>query len=398
VDAAFVASSLEERLMLPIVCFAKDWTEDPTSNNHVMRLLARQTPVLWLNSIATRAPSLGDKGDLEKIVRKLRSFTEGSREVAPGLHVATPIVLPLPASPAAREVNARILQAFVWAHRKKLGIDRFQLWSFLPAAERYVGMLGESLAVYYCTDEWSQFRGVDRTATVAMEQRLLRKVDLCFATSPTLVAAKATSGADVRLASHGVDRDHFARALDGDLATPPELAGVRGPVVGFFGLLEDWIDHELAAFCADARPDWTFVFIGKAKVDVSALAARKNVVLVDRRPYESLPAYCKHFTVALCHFRQNELTMHVNPIKLREYASAGVPVVATDIPGCHGYPEWCTVAGDREAFLGALDHWVASDTPAARRVRSEAMKAETWDARVSAIRDAVEDKLAEKRR
>ena len=215
--------------MLPIVCFAKDWSEDPTSNNHVMRLLARKTPVLWLNSIATRVPSLGDKGDVEKIVRKLRSFTEGAREVAPGLHVATPIVLPLPASPVAREINTRILQAFVWSHRRKLGMDRFQLWSFLPAAERYVGTLGESLAVYYCTDEWSQFRGVDQAATAAMEERLLRKVDLCFATSPTLVASKGRSGADVRLASHGVDREHFATAMHGDLPTPPELTHVRPP-------------------------------------------------------------------------------------------------------------------------------------------------------------------------
>jgi glycosyltransferase involved in cell wall biosynthesis len=384
--------------MLPIVCFAKDWSEDPTSNNHVMRLLARRTPVLWLNSIATRTPSLGDRGDVQKIVRKLQSFTQGSREVAPGLHVATPIVLPLPASPLAREVNARILNAFVWAHRQKLRIDRFQLWSFLPAAERYVGTLGESLSVYYCTDEWSQFRGVDREATVAMEQRLLRKVDLCFATSPTLVASKAESGADVRLASHGVDREHFARALDDDLTLPPEIAHVQGPVVGFFGLLEDWIDHELAAWCADQRPDWTFVFIGKAKVDVSALAARKNVILVDRRPYESLPAYCKRFTVALCHFKRNDLTLHVNPIKLREYASAGVPVVATDIPGCHGYPDWCTVAGDRASFLAALDHWVHTDTPERRRTRSESMRAETWEARVAAIQDAVDEKLGARRR
>ena len=27
-----------------IVCFAKDWFEDPTSNNHVMRVLARTNP------------------------------------------------------------------------------------------------------------------------------------------------------------------------------------------------------------------------------------------------------------------------------------------------------------------------------------------------------------------
>ncbi len=50
--------------MLPIVCFAKDWGLDPTSNDHVMRELARTTPVLWLESIATRAANLGERGDL----------------------------------------------------------------------------------------------------------------------------------------------------------------------------------------------------------------------------------------------------------------------------------------------------------------------------------------------
>ena len=43
---------------------AKDWSEDPTSNNHVMRLLARDNKVLWLNSIATRTPSLGSSSAL----------------------------------------------------------------------------------------------------------------------------------------------------------------------------------------------------------------------------------------------------------------------------------------------------------------------------------------------
>jgi hypothetical protein len=73
-------------------------------------------------------------------------------------------------------------------------------------------------------------------------------------------------------------------------------------------------------------------------------------------------------------------------------------VVATDIPGCHGYPEWCTVAADREAFLAALDHWVHTDTAERRRARSESMRAETWDARVEAIGDAVDEKLAARSR
>ena len=43
----------------------------------------------------------------------------------------------------------------------------------------------------------------------------------------------------------------------------------------------------------------------------------------------------KAFDVALCPFVLNELTRNVNPIKLREYLSAGLPVVSTVPDGPH---------------------------------------------------------------
>ncbi|HWE29435.1 MAG TPA: glycosyltransferase family 1 protein, partial [Polyangia bacterium] len=81
-----------------IICFAKDWSEDPTSNNHVMRLLAQDNEVLWLNSIATRTPKLSSGSDMAKIRRKLKSFTDGPQRVADHLSVFTPLVLPFPHS------------------------------------------------------------------------------------------------------------------------------------------------------------------------------------------------------------------------------------------------------------------------------------------------------------
>ena len=60
----------------PIVAFAKDWHEDPTSNHHVLRELAKTRRVLWLNSIATRKPKLSSGRDLGKIRRKLAEFIE----------------------------------------------------------------------------------------------------------------------------------------------------------------------------------------------------------------------------------------------------------------------------------------------------------------------------------
>ena len=81
-----------------IICFAKDWSETPTSNNHVMAELAKANKVLWLNSIATRTPNLASGRDIKKIFKKLASFLKGPTHIKDNLWVYTPIVLPLPYS------------------------------------------------------------------------------------------------------------------------------------------------------------------------------------------------------------------------------------------------------------------------------------------------------------
>ena len=128
-----------------IICFAKDWSEDPTSNNHVMRMLARDNKILWLNSIATRTPSLGSSSDVEKIKRKVKSFVDGPKQIGDGLSVFTPLVLPFPHNPAAVIANRQILRGTVGLFRRQLGMDAFQLWSFIPTAVEYFGHLGADI-------------------------------------------------------------------------------------------------------------------------------------------------------------------------------------------------------------------------------------------------------------
>jgi glycosyltransferase involved in cell wall biosynthesis len=368
-----------------IICFAKDWSEDPTSNNHVMRLLARDNEVLWLNSIATRAPKLSSGSDMAKIRRKLKSFADGPQRVTDHLSVFTPLVLPFPHSRAAVMLNQQILRATTAYFRRRLGMGDFQLWSFIPTAVEYFGKLGESFRVYYCTDEWSQFSYVDGARVTAMEEELCRKCDIVFTTSRTLLEKKRPWNRETHLASHGVDWAHFARALAPETVVPSEIAGLKHPVLGFFGLVQDWIDIDLIGWLAQQRPDWTIVMIGKVAVDHSHLKDIANIKWLGRKPYEELPAYCKGFDLGLIPFRINELTRNVNPIKLREYLSAGLPVVSTHLPECAQYPEWCTVADTREQFLSACDRALAEDSPEARRHRSDLMRAESWEHKVAEL-------------
>jgi glycosyltransferase involved in cell wall biosynthesis len=379
-----------------IVCFAKDWSEAPTSNNHVMMELAKSNRVLWLNSIATRTPNLGSARDVSKIFRKLVGFFAGARQAAPNLWVYTPIVLPFPHGKLAAALNRRILSATVWLLRKRLRMRRFQLWTFLPNTAQYVGALGESVSVYYCVDEWARFSHVDGKQIAVAEEALCRRVDIVFATSRSLVEAKGKFNPNTHLANHGVDHALFADALDPATQVPADLAEMSSPVIGFYGTIEDWVDLDLIAFLAGRRPDWSIAMIGTTRVDVSRLAKLPNVKFLGRKPHEQLPMYCKGLAVGLIPQKINELTRNMNPIKLREYLAAGLPVVATNLPEAAAMAAnaaettpFVRTARNYEEFERLVAEAIASDTPEFRRRRSESMRDQTWESRVRALGEIV---------
>ena len=379
-----------------IIAFSKDWDDNPASNHHVLRELAKTRRVLWLNSVATRAPRLATKRDLGRIARKLRDFARGPVNVENDLWVFTPLVLPLPHSSAARFLNGLILRASVRLLRARLRMREFQLWTFLPSVPDYVGKLGESLSVYYCVDEWSMFSYIDAEGTNEMEQALLQRVDCVFAVNEALAKRKGRFNRETYVATHGVHHDLFAAALDPD-AVPDDIAALPHPVIGFFGTLEDWVDLELIAEVAERRPDWSIVLIGPPLIDVELLSQMRNVHVLGPRPYEDLPAYSKDFDVGIIPYRASEQLRYRNPLKLREYLSAGLPVVSTATPETPEYDEWCAVASDADAFVNAIEAALEEDSPELRRERSEAMASESWEARVAKLVETVDEVAARKR-
>lgn len=367
-----------------IICFGNDWDGDPLSKKHIMVRLARRNRVLWINSIGNRNPTRSAR-DLRRMAAKLRQFASGLRQVADSVWVLAPIAVPFHGSAAARWINRRLLAAAIRSAAARLGFRDPITWSFLPSSAGVAGALGERLLVYHCVDEFSEFTGTDRGAILEMERQLVARADVQIVSSGPLYEAKKRLHPRTHLVTHGVDVEHFGRACDPATPVADELARLRRPVIGFFGLLADWVDLELVRSLAMARPRWSFALIGKADTDVSALQGLPNVLITGRRPYAELPNYCKGFDVAILPFVINTLTLAANPLKLREYLAAGLSVVATAIPEAERLAPHVRIARTRDQFLEQIGALLGAGSAGPQREISRSMLHESWDAKVEEL-------------
>jgi glycosyltransferase involved in cell wall biosynthesis len=380
-----------------IVCLSADWDQDPLSKHHIMRRLARHNRVLWVNSIGMRNPTISGS-DAARAWRKLDAFFRRRlREAAPNLQVLSPIVWPFHGSIMGDAVNKRLLAHQVrWAMRS-LGMRDPVLWTFLPNGEMLSGLLGERLLVYHITDDFTQFSGHPAREIDRMERRLIAKADVVIASSGHLAEIKAYGGMHIQVVGHGVEHAHFARALTISVdQLPADIKDAKRPVIGFYGELNDWIDTRMLAELARTRPQWTLALIGRIAVeagDISYLLDLPNVRWLGQKKFGELPGYCAAFDVALIPMKMNELTKSVNPLKLREYLAAGVPVISAPLPEVLSYGDAVAFAQTAPEYVAAIERSLEVGKGQAAAKLSQRVAGESWDSKVAEIEQLIEEAL-----
>lgn len=368
-----------------ILCFASGYEAPPTSKHHVMHLLAERNTVLWVNYHASRTPS-ANSSDMLYMARKLGQILCGMTHPRKNLHVLTPLVLPLPGRPWAQRLNRRLLELQIHSALRKIRTGPLQIWSFSPDISYLLDSFRAEKTLYYCVDDHANFSGYNAEQVLREEADLCRRSDLVVTTSSVLQEAKAPLNPNTMLVTHGVDYEHFSRALSNNLPAPPDIADIPHPRLGFFGLIRDWVDLDLLASVAKAQPEWHIVMIGDAdsNVELEKYLPIPNMHFLGRKPYADLPAYCKQFDVGLIPFKINALTAAVNPIKLREYLAAGLPVISTPMVEVERYRGEIEIVDTPETFITAANTCLAS-TAAERLQRTEAMRRETWPEKLNGI-------------
>jgi glycosyltransferase involved in cell wall biosynthesis len=272
------------------------------------------------------------------------------------------------------------------------------LWFNDPmAVTAFAGQLDEILIVYDCMDELSQFKGAP-PALLEREYELLEVADVVFCGGRKMRDKRLGVNANSHFYGTGVDCRHFGSALSPNLPVDAEIAALKGPVLGYFGVVDERIDYDLLAALAEANPAWHVVMVGPAtKVDPQSFPKRPNLHFLGGRPYAQLPSITKGFSVCLMPFALNEATEYINPTKALEYMAAGRPVVSTALDEVKSnFHTVARIARDHTEFIAMCRREV--EAPSRSRIaRGLKLASEnTWEAIVGKMEKHVAEALTSK--
>lgn len=380
-------SSVAEAGVDGVVCFAGvDWWYHNRGHSEcqIMRRLAAQVPVLWVNSIGMRMPAPG-RSDmvLTRYLRKLRSTLKGLRRDPSGMWVYSPLFLPR-VTRRAVELNGRLLDLQVGAILRWLGVRRPAAFVTVPTACAAVERPRYRRTVFNRSDAFSEFPEVDGPFIAELERRLFAHADDVIYVNHLLFSRERDRVRRAHFVDHGVDFAHFASVRDASgprVPAPPALEALPRPIIGFYGALDAYtVDLPLMIRVARAFPKATLLVIGPQAMEIDALLREPNVRYLGPVPYEALPAYAAHFDVGIMPWLRNEWIEACNPIKLKEYLALGFPVVSTRFPQLAPYEDLVAAADDADAFVAALEKALAERDPAAAERRRERVRHSSWDA------------------
>jgi len=270
-------------------------------------------------------------------------------------------------------------------------------WFYDPmTVKAFAGRMGEILTVYDCMDELSKFATAP-PEIIERELELLERADVVFTGGRRLFDAKSKFHDNCHFYGCGVDWEHFGLALDKDTKVPIEMASLKKPVLGYFGVVDERMDYELLARLADANPDRSVAMIGPVlKVDEQTLPRRKNLHFLGQQAYSDLPAFCKGFDVCIMPFAMNEATQFINPTKALEYMATGRPIISTAVPDVvRNFGSVVKIASTTEDFISLCRQETTQPDKQAIYDGLTMARENSWDSIVAKLEEHVSEAMRE---
>jgi UDP-galactopyranose mutase len=247
----------------PIICFSPVRWRGAHRLQRLMSRFARQREVFFLEE------PVGS--DAESLQIRPCGLT--------GVQIVTPM-LPSP------DIKARRAALDLLLARSGSAVA----WYTAPEARAFSHHAPWLARVYDCAGEGSA-TGCD------LEDRLIQEADLVFTGRFGPYEDRRDRHPNIHCFSDGIDLDHLgaARRL---LPEPDDQIGLRRPLLGRFGPVDDRLDLNFLTRIATLRPHWQFAMIGEIQT-ARDLPRADNIHWLGARDESELPPYLSHWDLAI---------------------------------------------------------------------------------------------------
>lgn len=340
---------------MKFIVFGEDWASHPSSTQHLFSELAKNHEIHWINSIGMRKPRF-KRNDLERVWSKFKQLFSQSNHTA----IKTPStmqVYKLPVLPWHDNTLVKRYNSWIFSRYFK-GIQNNEpiiYWLSVPTAQYLFTKKAHDKLIYYCGDDFNALAGVDAHLVAPFEKSLINKADLIYVISQFLM--NKMPHYKTKMLSHGVSYDLFTSHTD----IAPEINALNGPIVGFYGSINAWLDMTLLTALAAQRPYYQLVLVGDIVACTSQLLQFKNVTHVPAVEHQRLVTFSAHWDVSILPFVNNAQIRACDPLKLKEYLAVGTPIVATQFPAVMRYESEIYIAKTQAEFISKVDEVLSLD-------------------------------------
>lgn len=266
-------------------------------------------------------------------------------------------------SPILTGVNRWLYVAGLRRQIRRLPGDQLVVWLSHPLQVELLGAFPERrLACYDWTDDWVQFSLLpvaDRSELERASGRVLRSADIVFAVSESLYQRAVAVNAHTYRAPNATDFELLSPPGGMDLPVHPELRSIPRPRLGYVGQIGENIDFALVRAIAEARRDWSFVFVGPIwatrKDEVAGTGRLGNVHFLGGKPHSELPEFFRGFDVCLMPHVHSPLTASMDPTKLYDYLASGRPIVSTSVAGTERFLDVVYIGDGPQEFVVGIE-------------------------------------------
>ncbi len=310
-----------------IVIFSSvDWDTHKQLHHELTEfLIKRNNKILFVENTGSRSFEAKDMSRVKNRIINFIKSKKGFRSLKKNLTIFSPLFIPFHYNFFIQKFNNFIVSDAIISWSKYFNFDDTIVINFVPNPITYsiTKNLDPSYKVYYMADDMTS----GDKKRLDIENKIMKFSDLIFYTSENL-KKKIIYKSKSEFLPNGVNFNLFNQNFKRKKNFKNKSFNI-----GYVGAIREIINENLLIKIAKKFPKDKIFLLGPVLHNFKKFDKLKNIKFLGYKKHSDIPKYLNEFDVGIIPYKVNNFTNSINPLKVYEYISAGLPVISTNLKG-----------------------------------------------------------------